>query len=92
MNQTIADAGNPPMFPQSATGDAIPDSQAVSFVRSAPAPFVPVRFSVLEYGIYTKQAYDGADRATADAAWANIEHGIFLATDADHACRSLDKR
>lgn len=92
MNQSLADTHNPTLIALSATGDAIPETQVLRAVRPAPATFVPVKYTVLEYGKHTTQLYDGDDRALADAQWQNVEHGIFLAANNTHAWITIAKR
>ena len=55
-------------------------------------PLAPVRFRVIAYGERTTQPYDGSDRAAAQSAWDNVEHGIFLGVDEDHAWAAIDRR
>jgi hypothetical protein len=80
------------MFSVSAAGEALPEPQTVKIIRAAPRPFVPVRFSVIEYGDYTKLVYEGNDREKAEAKWAGAPSGIFLASDAEHAWQTVEKR
>lgn len=92
MNQALGNSEYTALFSQSATGDAIPNAASMTFVRSAVPAAVPVRFTVIEYGDFTRQAYDGNDRAKADQAWASVHHGIYLGATAHHVNVTLGKR